>query len=99
MHKKQHAVFINGIYGTVTAFALTMLLYTRSDKDKNSFNKIYGEVVYLEYSFGAHPMRNAGKYKYLKLNSHRKVFELFTGKDFGDFKPNFDKVESLSLGD
>ena len=45
------------------------------------------------------PARDTSKYRYLRIDSHPKIFELFIGKDFGDFKPKFEKVDTLSIND
>lgn len=35
----------------------------------------------------------------LKVKGYPKTFELFIGKDFGDFSPEFEKIDDLKLGD
>ena len=32
-------------------------------------------------------------------DKYQKVFEIFIGKDFGDFKPSFEQIDLLRLGD
>lgn len=45
------------------------------------------------------PVRDAGKFRYLKLDNYPYVFELFTGKDPGDFSPKLSRIDELKKGD
>jgi hypothetical protein len=45
------------------------------------------------------PNRNFTKYRYIKINEYKKPFEIFVGKDPGDFKPALDKIDCVIPGD
>jgi hypothetical protein len=71
----------------------------RGFKDKNDFHKIIGNVVYLDAKYEEMPTSNFGKYRYLQVDNFNKVFEIFVGNESGDFKPYFEKIDSIKIGD
>ena len=66
---------------------------------KSSFEKITGTIVLFNKESGSRSNRNTSKFRYLQVDSYPKTFELFIGKDWGDFKPKFEKVDDLKIGD
>lgn len=78
---------------------LSVFLYLRADKEKTTFDKISGRVIYFEHSYENFPNRDKDKYRYLALNNYPTVFEVFVGKDAGDFKPRFEQIDLLKKGD
>ena len=49
--------------------------------------------------YGDLPQRDFSKYRYLKIDNFSRPFELFVGKEGGDFSPALDKIDSLKSGD
>lgn len=60
---------------------------------------VQGKITYLDVTYQDYPNRDKGKYRYIQLNNYSRTFELFVGKDAGDFKPKMERVDSLQLGD
>lgn len=71
----------------------------RDSKEKNDYEKLTGILTYIEPEYGDYPVRHIGKYRYLQIESYPFPFEIFIGKDFGDFKPKFEQIDKLKTGD
>ncbi len=84
--------------GVITILVLSILILFRGNKTKLDFKHVKDNLIYIEKSFEELPNRHQGKYRYLKLESYPKTFELFVGKDFGDFKPDFEQIDNLKVG-
>jgi len=95
--KTKKPIFLNSLIGLSFALFLGIFLLFRATKDKSSFEKIRGSIVFFNKENGLHT--NTTKFRYLKLDSYPKTFELFIGKGWGDFKPKFEKVDELKIGD
>ena len=42
---------------------------------------------------------NPDKHRYLKIDTYPYIFEIFIGKDVGDFKPKYEQIDNLKIGD
>ena len=89
---------------TIIAVAVTltavMIAYVQlNSKEKIEYDKITGQIIYLEQQLGQWPTRDLGKYRYLKVAGYEYPFEIFIGDESGDFKPKFEKIDQLKLGD
>jgi hypothetical protein len=82
-------------------FAITTGLFVinKGLKNKDSFNKISGKVILLENNYMDIDERHVGKQKFIQIDNYEEVFNVFNGKDFGDFKPDLDKLTELKIGD
>lgn len=91
-------------FRTIAAIAVVMSLLVgymlfRDTQDKEAFEKINGNITLIDKQFGKWPIRHHGKYRYIQLDSYPYTFELFVGKESGDFKPKFEQVDALKVGD
>ena len=99
MHKSTKPIFTRAVASLAFCFALSLFLYSRATKNKADFTATSGVVEYLENNHPFYPNKNAHKFRYLKVEGYAKPFELFIGKDAGDFKPRFERVDLLQPGD
>ena len=58
-----------------------------------------GVIEYLVNKVSVYPNKDASKFRYLKVDSYAKPFELFVGKGSGNFKPEYERVDLLKPGD
>ena len=79
------------------AFAVWKM--NQDSKPKEQYEKLSGTITYIDKRLGALPNRDLGKYRYLKIDNYKYPLEIFIGKDAGDFKPKFEKIDSLKVGD
>lgn len=92
-------IFIKWLWGAVFILFFGLFLLWRSSKNKQEYYKISGRIILLEKYFEAEKKSKKGKHRYLKIDSHQEIMRLFIGKDFGDFSPSFEKIDSLKIGD
>ena len=89
MAKAVHNIFVESSIGLAGVMIMSVFLFVRAGKEKSDFNKISGEIISLE--------KTNTKNRLLQIEN--RTFELFTGKDAGDFKPAFERIDELKPGD
>ena len=77
---------------------LSFYFVLRADKPKTAFQKAAGLLVSLDKTNENYPHKDSTKFRYLQIDNYPKPFELFVGKSAGDFKPKFENIEHLQLG-
>lgn len=97
--KQQYQIFKKSIVGVITILILGSLILYRGTKEKTEFYQVTGKIVYLDKTFEELPIRHPDKYRFLLIDKFPKVFTIFVGKDFGDFKPYFERIDDLKVGD
>lgn len=97
--KRQYPIFKKSIAGIITILILGSIVLIRGTKDKTEFHQMTGKIVFIDKTFEELPLRHIGKYRYLSIDNYPKVFSIFVGKDFGDFKPYLEKIDDLEVGD
>jgi hypothetical protein len=95
----QKKIFSKSLGGIGLVIFLSVMLFLRADKDKLSFNKITGKVINIGSSISTLPNLDPAKHRFLQLDNYEKVLQVFIGKDAGDFKPEFENIDKLQLGD
>src|SRR5690242_18263935 len=89
-----------GITAISIVLAIMAIFYVKNNsREKKDYAKTTGEIVYLDKHLGELPFRDVGKYRYLKLEGYEYPFEIFVGKDPGDFSPKYDQIDDLKPGD
>jgi hypothetical protein len=99
LKKTPHHIFNKSMYGVITIIALSSFLLARGKKEKTEFSSLSGKITSIERTFQELPNRNPGKFRYLMIDNYQKTFEIFVGKDPGDFKPELEKIDELKVGD
>ncbi|MDQ8006408.1 MAG: hypothetical protein REI64_16515 [Pedobacter sp.] len=99
MYNKKPVIFFKTIYGIITVIVLSCFGIIRGTKTEKEFDKVSGKITYIGKHYKELPNRNFGKYRYIKLDVSEQIFEIFIGKDFGDFKPSFEKIDGLKVDD
>ena len=91
---------LRGIIAVSIAVTVIMIVYIQLEsKEKLEYEKRTGQIIYLDKQLGNLPIRHLGKYRYLKIDSYKYPFEIFIGNESGDFKPKFEQIDRLILGD
>ncbi len=66
-------------------------------KPKKDYTAVTGSITFFSKQYKNFPIRDYGKYRYLKLDDYAYPFEMYFDYDTADHR--FDKVESLKPGD
>lgn len=99
MSKAAKPVFTKAVVSLAFCFLLSLFLFSRATKNKADFTATSGVIEYLENNISLYPNKNATTFRYLKVEGYAKPFELFVGRDAGDFKPEYEQVDQLKPGD
>jgi hypothetical protein len=92
-------IFIKSVGGFLFCFVLGILLISRANKPKTDFLKLTGKITYFSNKLPNEEVQKNGKERYLKIENSDRIFNIFVGRDWGDFKPKFEIVDSLKVGD
>ncbi len=84
---------------SIVLAALAIVNIQMNSKGKVEYEKTTGQIIYLDKQLGQLPTRNLGKYRYLEVDGYAYPFEIFVGNESGDFKPKFEQIDNLVLGD
>ncbi len=91
---------LRGIIVVAIALSAMMVVYIQlNSKDKLEYEKTTGQVSYIDKQLGQLPLRDLGKYRYLKVEGYEFPFEIFVGSESGDFKPKFEQLDNIAIGD
>lgn len=94
-----HPIYIKSVGGLLFCIVLGIHLINRANAPKYEFHKLTGKVTYLQNKLPNEIVPNDGKERYLQIEKSDRIFKIFVGKDWGDFKPQFENIDSLNVGD
>ena len=98
-NKIKYHIFGKSVFSLISLVVIGIIVLFRGSKEKTDFLHIKSKIVYYDSSYQDLPGRNYGKYRYIALDGFPVVFEVFIGKDFGDFKPESERIDDLRIGD
>lgn len=99
MTKPKPPIFDIAVVSLIFCFLMSVYLFYTAVKSKLAFPSIKGVVESIGNKSSIYPNKNPDKYRYLKLEGFPKPFEIFVGKEAGDFTPALDKLDSIKPGD
>ena len=99
MSKAGYKIFQKSVSGIGLAILLGIIIIGRSQKEKADFESASGKIIYLEKYNDYAQTNDTVKFRYLQIDNYPKIFEIFIGRDAGDFKPKFERIDDLKLND
>jgi len=70
-----------------------MVFFIKSNsRQKNAYPHVRGEITYLDSAMGSLPLRDLGKYRYLKIENYPYPFEIYADEQGP-------RIDSLKKGD
>lgn len=83
----------------IMAFGVLLLL--RNNKTKEQLSHATGYVTYYGKTLIGHNDRHEADsaMRYLRINTFPQAFSFFIGKKRGDFKPAFERLDDIKMGD
>ena len=91
--------FIKFLMGSIFIITFGIILFLRLDKKLSDLNQIKGEVTFYSQNLPGLTNHKDNKHRFLRLDQNQFAFEFYIGKDFGDFKPKFEKLDIIAIGD
>lgn len=88
------------IFMSIILISLGLGLIKRNISDRKDFIKLSGPIQHFSSAIPIYPDRSKeGKFRWLKLYTNDRTFELFVGKDNDEFSPRIDYLDKLREGD
>jgi hypothetical protein len=99
MAKQPPQIFYRSLFVIILCIGLLVYLFIRPEMPKESFTRVDGQIEYIGQTYKDLPNRHFGKYRYILIDTYYRPFELFIGKETGDFSPKYEKIDQLIKGD
>jgi hypothetical protein len=96
INKETTKIFYKLIIGCIVIIAFGFFLSIRSGKEKSDFNRVTGKIDFFEKTYGNLKKRD---HRFIHVTDYELVFDLFIGKQTGDFSPQFEQLDKLKIGD
>lgn len=94
--KQPKPIFIKALGASTVILFFGAYLYYTSLKTKTGYEAVNGKIDYIANSYdNLHPR----DHRFIHLNGQEQVFDIFIGKQTGDFSPKFEKLDALKVGD
>lgn len=97
--KETKEIFFKSIIASIFIIGFGIYLSVRGSKPKEDFEKVTGKIDYFDKTFQEINYRNKGKHRFIHIVDFPVVFQLFIGKETGDFSPKFEQLDQLKIGD
>lgn len=89
-----------GVLAFGVAMIGIMLYYMyKNTRERSTYDSITGPITFIGQQYDKWPRRNLGKFRYIEVEGYPYVFEIFIGKDPGDFTPKFEQIDNLRTDD
>ncbi|MEO8150244.1 MAG: hypothetical protein ABI723_21600 [Bacteroidia bacterium] len=92
-------IFTKALLGLSVCLVISVYLIIRAGKSKTDFIKLTGNITALTDQLDNPANTHEGKMRYIQLDNSERIFEIFIGKDAGDFKPDYEIIDSLKIGE
>ena len=92
-------IFIKSLLISIGIIGFGIYLSLRAAKEKNEFESVTGTIDYFDKTFQEINYQNKGNHRFIHISDYPIVFDIFVGKEQGDFGPKFERLDSLQLGD
>lgn len=97
--KQKTAIFKKSIAALAVCIIITLITIQRGDKERSAFQSVSGYLVSTENVHERYTGKDTAKYRYIQIDNYPQPFQVFIGKSPGDFKPKFEKIDHLKVGD
>lgn len=94
--KEPKEIFYQALFGSIFITIFGIYLSIRGNKEKADFTQVTGTIDFYDINFDNLKKRD---HRYIHLIEHPLIFDLFIGKETGDFSPKFEQLDKLKIGD
>ncbi|MEM6894634.1 MAG: hypothetical protein AAF554_13160 [Bacteroidota bacterium] len=97
--KEPKELFFKSLIASIVIIGFGIYLSIRGSKEKTEFESVTGRIDYFDETFQEINYRNKGNHRFIHIADYPLVFDLFVGKETGDFGPEFEQLDKLKVGD
>ena len=96
--KEPKEIFHKSLIACIAIVGFGVYLSIRGSKEKTEFESLTGKIDYFDKTFQDINYRNKGNHRFIHIVDF-PMFDLFVGKETGDFSPKFEQLDKLKVGD
>lgn len=97
--KQKEPILKKSIIALAICIIITLIYTQKGDKEKSSFQSVSGTLTSIENIHERYSGKDTSKYRYIQIDNYPQPFQIFIGKSAGDFKPKFEQIDHLKVGD
>tara|TARA_B100000809_G_scaffold38889_1_gene34047 strand:+ start:10572 stop:11090 length:519 start_codon:yes stop_codon:yes gene_type:complete len=97
--KEPREIFYKSLIACIAIIGFGIYLSVRGTKEKTEFENVTGKIDYFDKTFQEINYRNKGNHRFIHIADFPLVFDIFVGKETGDFSPKFEQLDKLKIGD
>ncbi|MCK8480632.1 hypothetical protein [Psychroserpens algicola] len=97
--KDSKPIFYKALIACVLIVGFGIYIALRGTKAKTEFESVTGKIDYFDTTFQEITYRNKGNHRFIHIEDYPIVFDVFVGKETGDFSPKFEQLDQLHIGD
>lgn len=91
--------YYNRYFKVIACILVTGYVFFPESKNKSNLRRADGMVVSLKNSNKDYEGKDSFNYRFLEITNYEKPFEIFLGKESGDFKPDLQNMDVIKVGD
>lgn len=99
MKKESKEIFKKSLFACIAIIGFGIYLSVRGSKEKTEFESVTGKIDYFNKTFQEINYRNKGNHRFIHIEEFPLIFDIFVGKETGDFGPKFERLDDLKIGD
>lgn len=97
--KESKEIFHKSLIASIVIIGFGIYLSIRGSKEKAEFESVTGKIDYFDKTFQEINYRNKGNHRFIHIENFPLIFDIFVGKETGDFSPEFEQLDNLKIGD
>jgi hypothetical protein len=97
--KQQKPIFKTSIISLIICIIISLIYVQKGDTERNAFENIKGIIVSINNTNELYIGKDTSKFRYVQIDNYPQPFQIFIGKSTGDFKPKFEQIDLLNIGD
>ncbi|GAA0872179.1 hypothetical protein GCM10009117_13260 [Gangjinia marincola] len=97
--KEPKEIFYKSLIACIAIVGFGIYLSIRGSKEKTEFESVTGKIDYFDKTFQEINYRNKGNHRFIHIEDFPLVFDIFVGKEKGDFGPKFEQLDNLKIRD
>tara|TARA_A100000171_G_scaffold53120_2_gene77167 strand:- start:1224 stop:1733 length:510 start_codon:yes stop_codon:yes gene_type:complete len=97
--KEPREIFKKSLVACILIIGFGVYISIRGSKEKSEFENVTGRIDYFDTTFDEINYNHKGNHRFIHIVDSPQIFDIFVGKEPGDFGPKFEQLDKLKIGD